>query len=73
MKLRSDMSKYNLEEYKNTVKNMSDEDLHKEIWMLDIHIQYLQSTKESSVDDVVSLFNAAKDEREQRIMHNQYR
>ncbi|CAB4141330.1 hypothetical protein UFOVP410_169 [uncultured Caudovirales phage] len=67
------MSKYNLEEYKNTVKNMSDEDLHKEIWMLDIHIQYLQSTKESSVDDVVSLFNAAKDEREQRIMHNQYR
>lgn len=67
------MSKYNLEEYKNTVKNMSDEDLHKEIWMLDIHIQYLQSTKESSVDDVVSLFNVAKDEREQRVTHNQYR
>ena len=62
----------NLEEYKKTIKTLSDDELHKEIWMLDIHIQYLKTNEEDDVDSIMGLLEVAKDEQERRVSQRYY-
>jgi len=65
------MIKRNLEEYKELLQNLDDDDLHKELWMLDTHIQYLRKDSfntedEDSVLELIEMYKTAVDENKKR-------
>lgn len=66
------MSKRNVDDYAVEVKNFSDDELHKEIWMLDTHLQYLKSNNEADVKYIQDLLEVAKDEKERRLEQRYY-
>lgn len=67
------MIKRNLEEYKQLVKGLDDDELHKELWMLDTHIQYLKKDSfntddDSSVLDIIEMHQVALEENKKRYL-----
>lgn len=58
--------------YRSSIASLSDEELSKEIWVLDEHIRYLQREDDQTVVELCDLLEVAKQERERRAFNRGY-
>jgi hypothetical protein len=54
------------------VSQLSDEDLKKEIWLLDEHIKYLQREDDQRAHDVIEMLDVAIQEKDRRAINKGY-
>jgi hypothetical protein len=58
--------------YRLSVSQLSDEDLKKEIWLLDEHIKYLQREDDQRAHDVIEMLDVAIQEKDRRAINKGY-
>lgn len=58
--------------YRRTVPFLSDEELRKEIWLIDEHIKYLQREDDQTAHDMIDLLQAALEEKDRREFNKGY-
>lgn len=65
------INRRSLTEYSTTIKNLSNEELYKEIWMLEEHIKHLTAIHEDT-GYFQKFLHVAKNERESRMVSQGY-
>lgn len=58
--------------YRKSIAILSDEELSKEIWVLDEHIRYLQKEDDQTASSMCELLSVALEERERRAFNRGY-
>jgi hypothetical protein len=58
--------------YRLSVVELTDDELRKEIWLLDEHIKYLQREDDQRAHDVIELLHVAIDEKDRRAINKGY-
>jgi hypothetical protein len=58
--------------YRLSVVQLSDDELRKEIWLLDEHIKYLQREDDQRAHDVIEMRGVAIDEKDRRAINKGY-
>jgi len=58
--------------YRKSIAILSDEELSKEIWVLDEHIRYLQKEDDQTASSMCDLLSVALEERERRAFNRGY-
>lgn len=66
-----EISRKSLADYARTIKGLTNEELHKEIWMLEEHIGYLSEKHEDS-SYFQKFLHVAKEEKETRMVSQGY-
>lgn len=60
------------DEYVQTIQSMDEDELHKEYWMLDTHLQYLNNNDDGTILEITEMFSILKNEMSRRnIIYNQ--
>lgn len=59
-------------EYGNCLKALTNEELTREVWMLDEHVKYLHTIGESTSDEYNLFLRMAKEEKELRMVSQGY-
>jgi len=65
------VNRNSLQDYSRTIKGLTNEELHKEIWMLDEHIKYLTEAHQDS-SYFQKFLHVAREERETRMCAQGY-
>lgn len=58
--------------YRLSVVQLSDDELRKEIWLLDEHIKYLQREDDQRAHDAIEMRDVAIDEKDRRAINKGY-
>ena len=58
--------------YRSMLISLDDDELKKEIWLLDEHIKYLCKNDDQSVQGMIDLLKIAKEERDRRMFNRGY-
>lgn len=58
--------------YRSMIISLDDEELKKEIWLLDEHIKYLYQNDDQSVQGMIDLLKIAKEEKDRRMFNKGY-
>lgn len=68
----SGVDRTNLQSYRRCLAVLSDEELRKEIWLVDEHIKYLQREDDQSAHDMIELLQVALEEKDRRAFNRGY-
>lgn len=68
----SAVNRKNHNAYRLSVIELSDDELRKEIWLLDEHIKYLQREDDQRAHDVIELLHVAIEEKDRRAINKGY-
>ena len=58
--------------YRSMLVSLDDDELKKEIWLLDEHIKYLYENDDQSVQTMIELLKIAKEEKDRRMYNKGY-
>lgn len=58
--------------YRSMLQSLDDDELKKEIWLLDEHIKYLCENDDQSAHDMIALLKIAKEEKDRRMFNRGY-
>lgn len=58
--------------YRRSVVHLSDEELRKEIWLIDEHIKYLQREDDQTAHEMLELLQVALEEKDRRAFNRGY-
>ena len=58
--------------YRSMLVSLDDDELKKEIWLLDEHIKYLHENDDQSVQGMIDLLKIAKEEKDRRMFNKGY-
>lgn len=68
----SGIDRTSLHSYRRSVAFLSDEELRKEIWLMDEHIKYLQREDDQTAHEMLELMQAALEEKDRRAFNKGY-
>lgn len=62
----------NYNSYRLTLSQLSDDELKKEIWLLDEHIKYLQREDDQNAHQIIEMLHVAIEEKDRRAINKGY-
>jgi hypothetical protein len=68
----SGVDRTSLHSYRRSVAFLSDDELRKEIWLMDEHIKYLQREDDQSAHEMLELLQIALEEKDRRAFNKGY-